>query len=160
NAFTAGGFNWSPDGTRIAFSAARNPDLGMSHTADIYVLSLADQSIKKIVDTEGPDTNPVWSPDGKSIAYETANAREFYYYSNHHIAVVNADGGKPRVLTEQFDENPQLIEWGERGIYFSALQNTARFLFRLHPETKAVTRLGTANASPFTNYSFTRDFRQ
>ncbi len=43
------GFSWSPDGSRIAFDAARNPDLIHLGTADIYVLSLADDTVKKIV---------------------------------------------------------------------------------------------------------------
>ena len=34
-----GGFSWSPDGTRIAFSATVNPDLIQGKTADIYVLN-------------------------------------------------------------------------------------------------------------------------
>jgi Tol biopolymer transport system component len=38
--FSIGGFSWSPDGTRIAFSATINPDLVQSGTSDIYVLDL------------------------------------------------------------------------------------------------------------------------
>ncbi len=38
--FTVGGFDWSPDGTKIAFSATINPDLINGGTSDIYVLDL------------------------------------------------------------------------------------------------------------------------
>src|SRR6185503_4941655 len=44
---TVGGFSWSPDSSRIAFSATKDPDLGSSDTSDIYVLSVSDKSIKK-----------------------------------------------------------------------------------------------------------------
>src|SRR5205807_7220355 len=76
-AFSVGGFNWSPDSTRLAFSATRDPDLISSASSDIYVLTVSDKAVKKIVDTRGPDSNPVWSPDGRQIAFETANAQEF-----------------------------------------------------------------------------------
>src|SRR5436853_5833405 len=92
-AFSVGGFNWSPDSTRIAFSATRSPDLSVSETSDLYVLTVGDKMVKKIVDTRGPDNNPVWSPDGRQIAFETANAQEFFFFQNSFIAKVSSDGG-------------------------------------------------------------------
>jgi len=48
-------FAWSPDGQKLAFSATINPDLIQGITSDIYLLNLADDSVKKIVDQPGPD---------------------------------------------------------------------------------------------------------
>ena len=111
NEFNVGGFSWSPDSTRIAFSATKDPDLGSSDTSDIYVLKVADKAIRKIVSTKGPDTNPVWSPDGRQIAFETSNAREFFFYTNQYIALVPSEGGTPTLLSESFDEEPALLAW-------------------------------------------------
>src|SRR5712692_9079108 len=47
--FTVSEFSWSPDSTRIAFSAQRDPNPGSGSTADIYVVSVSDKSLKKIV---------------------------------------------------------------------------------------------------------------
>jgi dipeptidyl aminopeptidase/acylaminoacyl peptidase len=155
--FTVTGFDWSPDGRRIAFSAARDPDLGSADTSDIYVLSLDDKSVKKVVHAKGPDRAPRWSPDGTEIAYETADGQEFFFYANNRIAVVPAGGGSPRVLTEAFDEQPHLIAWGPDGIYFSALQKTNDHLFRLNPVTKAVERVTQPERGLFSLASLTRD---
>src|SRR6266404_5899456 len=138
--FNVGGFSWSPDSKRIAFSAARDPDLSSSDTADLYVVRLSDKYVKKLVDTAGPDRNPVWSPDGTEIAYETANGKQ-YSFLNSHIAVVGAEGGKPRLLAESFDENSQLTGWSPSGIYFDAMQRTSSHLFKLDPMTGSVERV-------------------
>lgn len=159
-AFTVEDFAWSPEGTRIAFSAAKDPSPASGGTSDIYVVSVADKALKKIVDLPGPDSNPVWSPDGREIAFQTANGREFYYYLNGLIAVVPAEGGTPRVLSEAFDEDPSLVAWGPDGIYFSALQKMSAPLFLLNPATKAIERLGGPADGLQGGFSFTRDFRQ
>ncbi len=75
--FSVGGFSWSPDSKKIAFSAAHDPSPGSSGTQDVYVVTLADQSLKVIASKPGPDSNPVWSPDGKQIAYQTADGKTF-----------------------------------------------------------------------------------
>ncbi|HEY6327995.1 MAG TPA: S9 family peptidase [Blastocatellia bacterium] len=158
--FTVGGFSWSPDSERIAFSAARDPDLGSSDTSDIYVLGVAGKSIKKVVDTKGPDTEPMWSPDGKSIVYQTANAQEDFYYLNGVLAVVPAEGGTPTLLTEKFDENPNLLVWSQDGIYFSASQKTYQHLFRVDPATKSIERITGPDKFIASQVSFTADRKQ
>ena len=47
--FSVDSLSWSPDGSKIAFSATVNPDLIQGVTSDIYVLNVADDSFKKIV---------------------------------------------------------------------------------------------------------------
>jgi dipeptidyl aminopeptidase/acylaminoacyl peptidase len=160
NQFTVGGFSWSPDSTRIAFSATKDPDLGSSDTSDIYVMNIANKAIKKLVDTKGPDGNPVWSPDGRQVAFETSNAREFFFYTNHYIAIVPSEGGSSAVLTESFDEEPGLLAWSPEGIYFSSQQKTYAHLFRLNPATKAVERVSNPTRLVASQFSFTPDFKQ
>ncbi|MEK6324344.1 MAG: S9 family peptidase [Acidobacteriota bacterium] len=154
------GFSWSSDSTRIAFSAAKDPDLSSSVTSDIFVLNVGDKVIKRIVDTKGPDGNPAWSPDGRQIAYQTANGREFFFYANSYIAVVPAEGGAPQVLTESFDESPGLIEWAPDGIYFGGLQKTSSHLFRLNPATRAIEQMSGPASYGSSQFSFTADFKQ
>jgi dipeptidyl aminopeptidase/acylaminoacyl peptidase len=159
-AFSVGEFAWSPDGARIAFSAQRDPDLISSETADIYVVTVSDDKVKKIVNTPGPDRNPQWSPDGKQIAYETTAGSKYFFYTNVKIGVVDADGGTPRVLTDAFDEDPGLIGWAPDGIYFAAEQKTYAHLFRLNPNTKAVEKLSSPEHIAAFSFSFSKDYKQ
>ena len=139
--YTVNGFSWSPDGKRIAFSATINPDLINGGTSDIYVVDLDAKTTKKIVAQSGPDGTPVWSPDGRQLAFGTKMSREPYFITNNRIAIVSADGGTPRSLTDSFDEDASPTTWTRDGIWFSASQKTDRHLYRIDPATLKVTQL-------------------
>ncbi|HUA83051.1 MAG TPA: S9 family peptidase, partial [Bryobacteraceae bacterium] len=157
--FSVTSFAWAPDSRRIAFAATRDPDLGSQDTERIYVLDLADQHVRKLVDGQGPDGNPKWSPDGKQIAYVTANGQPFFFYANRYIASVPAEGGAPHVLTQDFDEDANLIDWGPDGIYFGALQKTSAHIFRLDPASGVVRRISGPDQFHVQGASFTKDHR-
>ena len=157
--FSVEDFSWSPDGTRIAFSAQKDPDLISGDTADLYVLNVSDKAVKKIVSTPGPDRSPHWSPDGKRIAFDTAAGSQYFFYMDSRIAVVTAEGGAVQILTESFDEDPSLIAWGPDGIYFGALQKTAAHLFRLNPATGAVEKISAPEGMAAGGFSFSRDYK-
>jgi len=156
---SVGSFSFSPDGKRIAFSAQRDPDLISGFSSDIYTVTLADNAVKKIVDTPGPDNDPIWSPDGSEIAYTTANGAKNFFYANQRIAVVPSDGGASRVLSAAFDEDPGLFKWASEGIYFSALKKTSSALFLLDPKTQAVKHIETPGSTIAGQFSFSKDFK-
>lgn len=157
--FSVRGFSWSPDGKRIAFSATRDPDLGSGDTEQLYVLDLADRHTRKLLDGGGPNSRPRWSPDGREIAFVTSGGNPFFYYANRRIAVMPADGGAPRVLTNTFDEDANLIDWGPDGIYFGALQRTNGHIFRVNAATGAVDRITAPDRFSMLDASFTKDHR-
>ncbi|MDD1713556.1 MAG: hypothetical protein LUQ69_10365, partial [Methanoregulaceae archaeon] len=146
NDYSVSGFDWSPDSSKIAFSATLNPDAVRSDTSDIYVLTLADNSVKKVVDQPGPDRGPQWSPDGKWLVFNSAMRNPKYFHANPRLAVVSAEGGAIRSITDSFDEQPNLVEWTGDGIYFTALQKTAGHVFRADPKTGGISRVSTTPA--------------
>src|SRR5439155_12735775 len=60
--------DWSPDGTRIAFSG---DDLNLNK--DIYVLTVGSGAIHRVTRGFGGQASPAWSPDGTILAYESGN---------------------------------------------------------------------------------------
>lgn len=69
---------WSPDGTRIAFVGRDNPDdVWADQSAErlasnIYLLSLDDGTVTAVTHFDGALTEaPVWSPDGRFLAFST-----------------------------------------------------------------------------------------
>ncbi len=155
--FSIGAFSWSPDGTKIAFSATVNPDLIQGVTSDIYLLNLADDSVRKIVSQPGPDNNPRWSPDGRQIVFSTAMGKALYFANNSRLAVIPAEGGTPRSITDGFDENPGFVDWNADGIYFTGLQKTSSHLFRINLASGKITRMSTLDGLMATSFSLTRD---
>ena len=139
--FSVDSFSWSPNGSTIVFSATVNPDLVQNITSDIYLLELSNDAVKKIVDQHGPDTSPLFSPDGKQIVFSSVMGEKVYFASNSRLAIVGVDGGKPKSITDSFDENPGLVEWNRNGIYFSGLQKTASHLFRVDPVSAKIIRV-------------------
>jgi dipeptidyl aminopeptidase/acylaminoacyl peptidase len=156
-AFTVGSFSWSPDGRSIAFDHRINPELKNGGSADISVVTVADASIRKLVTQEGPDTNPVWSPDGSRIAFQTAMANPAYFYSNSLIATIAAAGGAPTAISSAFDEDPQIVAWKPNGLFFAAAARTYAYLYKLDPETRAVTKIAAPDRTVNSSFSLSKD---
>jgi len=164
-----GGFNWSPDSKLIAFSASKSPSLPAAIDTDIYLVDLAhNNQVRLVVALPTPDNNPVFSPDGKQLAFNTALDQQYFFYANGHIAVVDLDRvvstpartpADVHDLTAKFDEDPNLIDWGPDGIYLQAVQKTSFHLFRLNPQTAQITRITSPDSYYLDDVSFTKDFK-
>jgi len=57
---------WSPDGARIAFSAWRRGGF-----RDILVVELASGAVREITADRAIDTWPTWSPDGRTLYFDS-----------------------------------------------------------------------------------------
>jgi dipeptidyl aminopeptidase/acylaminoacyl peptidase len=62
-------FDWSADGKTIAYSHGKSPEVNDNVYSDISMVEIESGTIKTIAATGAGETNPLFSPDGKMIAY-------------------------------------------------------------------------------------------
>jgi dipeptidyl aminopeptidase/acylaminoacyl peptidase len=112
--------SWSKDGSRLLFSSNRHEDREYDPAnSEIWSVEVADGTTRVLTDRHGPDTSPVVSPDGTSIAYLGFDDH-YVGYEITRLYVMNGDGSNARAVTSRLDRDVQDPSWSPdgRGIYF------------------------------------------
>ncbi len=123
------GFNWSPDGSTIAFSHSPTPQEGNRWPVfgDISTVGVASGAVECIVETDATSFGPVYSPDGEWLAY--AHVERPTWPGIGDLCIVPASGGESRRLHATFDRKPLPLGWsaeGDRIYYIDTLRTFAR----------------------------------
>jgi Tol biopolymer transport system component/imidazolonepropionase-like amidohydrolase len=123
------------EGTNM--SGALSPDgkqLVIDLVTGIWVLPAAGGRARRLTDDLQDATLPVWSPDGKQIAFQS------YRDGNFHLYLIDADGGTPRKLTSgQFDcREPAFSPDGKR-LAFSSDRDGSYGIWLLDLASGAIT---------------------
>ena len=159
---------WSPDSRSIAFCYDVDPDrppdghdpkkdpqvrvvrriryrhdvLGWRGDAHrhLFLISVKDGAVRQLTDGDWDDTAPVWSPDGKSIAFisERREDRDIQWYSEAYV--VPAAGGEAQMWSQGL-YSVAALAWSPDGSKLAALGSDAAegntsyqgWLFALEP---------------------------
>jgi acylaminoacyl-peptidase len=118
--FNHGGPRWTPDGKSLVFSANRHDDWEYQpRNTEIYQVTLSNREITALTDREGPDNNPMISPDGRRIAYVGYDDR-YQGYQVTRLYLMNRNGGDTRLVSGEFDRDVRNLDWSEdgKGLFF------------------------------------------
>jgi dipeptidyl aminopeptidase/acylaminoacyl peptidase len=120
-----GGFDWSPDGQTIVFTHWPTPRVNDWPLADISTVDVASGEVKPLAHTTAAETSPLYSPDGRWIAYN-ASDNPPTWGTDVKVSIISASGGLPRELAETIDRQPDLIGWSADGqqVYFTEARGT------------------------------------
>jgi dipeptidyl aminopeptidase/acylaminoacyl peptidase len=109
----ANSYDISPDGTEVAFAV--NVDrTGVEPNFDIFTLPVEGGSPQNLVnltrDNPADDTAPIYSPDGRSLAFRRQLIRDFYA-DRARLMLYDRRSGKLRNLTENWDRSADGLVW-------------------------------------------------
>ena len=126
-------YNFSPDGNEIAYSL--NPEFtkATSTNIEIYLLSLTSPNNPKLISTsKGVDCQPVYSPDGKYLAW-TSMRRAKFEADKKDLILFNRKTNEAKNLTESFDKSVDEIIWtpDSKTIYFIAGNEIYNSIYKL-----------------------------
>lgn len=115
--------DWSPDGTSIVFSHQRTPKVFEQN--DISIVGVSGGEPRQLVATGANEASPVFSRDGRSIAYVTSDDPPTWAFTRW-VRVVPAGGGASLELAKTFDEQPGIVGWSAdgRSLYITETHGT------------------------------------
>ncbi|MBV6445766.1 MAG: S9 family peptidase [Ignavibacteriales bacterium] len=136
-------FNFSPEGSEIAFTANKDRFLATSTNNDIWVVNLnevlrgGEPNQVKISQSEGSDCEPVFSPDGNYIAF-TSMERKGFEADKKRIMLYNRKSGDLADISAGIDLSADNLIWSpdSKKIYFIASSEVYNQVYSVDIETK------------------------
>ena len=161
--FSLGGaddYALAPDGNEICFVMKTDAEPATSTNSDLFVVSLTDAGEpRKVVENPAADNGPVYSPDGRYIAY-LAQSRPGFESDRWRLMLLERETGRSTSRSDNLDLNVQGISWApdSKRIFF-LVEDRGRANIHMLPVTGGASRPVVAGASHMDDPQFTPDGR-
>ncbi|MCF8268057.1 MAG: S9 family peptidase [Ignavibacteriales bacterium] len=131
-------FAVSPDGREVAFSANKTKNPSWNTNNDVFIIDLTDPEFEhKMISTgEGNDNQPVYSPDGKYIAFKSMR-RPGFEADKYEIIIYDRKTGINKNITSDIDISAGDIVFSSDGsfIFFDAANEINNSVYRINIQT-------------------------
>ncbi len=117
--------NWSPCGLKLVYTCKKlsGKEYAVSTNSDIYLYDLNLGETENITEgMPGYDLNPVFSPDGSLISWESM-ARDGYEADKNRLMVMNTETRSVVDYTIDFDQNVSSPVWDKDGDFIWFISN-------------------------------------
>ncbi len=143
--FSLGGqdmYAFSPDSKEVAFTSNIDEVEATSTNNEIFVVPVTGGTPKKISTSPGSDSTPLYSPDGRYIAWRMQE-RAGYESDRFQLVLFDRSSGQIRSVTKDFDRWVGSFVWApdSMNVYFSAENVGEAPVYRLTIRGGGVTRL-------------------
>ena len=119
----------SPDGQEVAYTSNIDEVEATSTNNEIFIVPVAGGAPKKISTSPGSDTTPLYSQDGKYLAWRS-QARAGFEADKWRLIVQDRQSGQTRDLTEKFDRSVGSFTWfGTSALLLTAEDHGASPIF-------------------------------
>lgn len=137
--------SWMPDGKAIAYTSKKLPETEamQSTNSDIYLCSVEDKVTRNLTrGMEGYDKNPLFSPDGRYMAFLSME-RPAYEADKNRLMLLNLESGAITDLTEGFDQEVSAAVWSNdsRSIHFISGKEATNQVYEVNIESRAIRQI-------------------
>ena len=132
----------SPDGKELAYTSNIDEVEATSTNDDIFSVPITGGTPKKISTSPGADSTPLYSPDGRFLAWRT-QARAGYESDCFRLLIYDRASGKQNIVTEAFDRWVGQIAWSANSkyVYLSAEDRGSSPIYRVAATGGAVEQI-------------------
>jgi dipeptidyl aminopeptidase/acylaminoacyl peptidase len=149
----------SPDSNEVAFAMNVDSVPATSTNSDIYVVPIAGGDLKKITTGPGADNTPLYSPDGKYLAFRS-QARAGYESDRWRLMELDRTTGRTASLTENLDRWVGSVTWSPDSTrLFFTVEDRGRTGLQMIQASGGGSRNIIAGASTLDDVQFTSDGR-
>lgn len=134
--------NWAPDGKSIVYTCRKKSGIeySLSTNSDLYLYELESGETSNLTEgMMGYDMNPVFSPDGSMLAWESME-RDGYESDKQRLFVMDMATGESKYHTKDFDQHVANLRWREdaKAIYFISGWHGTQQLYEISLATDSV----------------------
>lgn len=138
----ADAFAWNPDSKSLVYVSRKlkGQEYAFSTDSNLYLYELESGKTSLLTDgMPGYDTDPVFSPDGKTLAWLSMPTAK-YESDKKRLMVMDMASRQMRDLTENWDYWPEQIAWGKNGkdIWFTGYYEGVAPVFKMDVATAAI----------------------